>query len=233
MHDIAYSAAHIEDGRNRLTALVRLLLLIPHAIVLMIYGLIAFLGVFIAWFALVITGRYPEGLYNFVAGYNRLYARVLSYGLLLNDDFPPFDGAAHTDYPAQLAIGPPKETYSRAKAFFRIVLYIPVYIFAYIHQLIYYVFGFIAWVVILVTGKLPSGIYTPLRASVAYTSKAMAYLTLISEDWPTFWTNEAEEAPDVAAINAGSTDQLPGGRPPAESDQLPGAGHSAQIRMED
>lgn len=217
MHDIAYSAAHVAEGRNRLTALIRLIMVIPHAIVLMLYGIAAFIAVFVAWFALVFTGRYPEGLYNFVAGYNRLYARVLSYGLLLNDDFPPFDGAEHTEYPAQLAIGPPKEAYSRAKAFFRIILYIPVYIFAYIHQLIYYVFGFIAWLLIVITGKLPAGVYGPLRASIAYTSKAMAYLTLISEDWPSFWTTEADEAPDVAAINAGMTGSLPG------------AGHSAEI----
>lgn len=210
MHDIAFSAAHEAEGRNRLTVFFRGLMIIPLAIVSMFYGFAAFIGVFFAWFALLFTGRYPEGLYNFVSGYNRFIARMSGYMWLLADEYPPFDGGTHTDYPVQLAIGPPKPEYSRAKVFFRIVLVIPVYIFLYIHQLIYYIFGFISWFAILFTGKLAEGLYSPLRASIGYQAKATAYMTLLSEDWPSFWTTEIEEQPAVAAINAGSTAALPG-----------------------
>ncbi|HUA73398.1 MAG TPA: DUF4389 domain-containing protein [Solirubrobacteraceae bacterium] len=77
-----FEADYVER-RSRLTTFFRLLLVIPVAIVLYVFGIVASFAIVIAWFAIVITGRYPKGLYDFVADFNRFVARVTAYGVLL------------------------------------------------------------------------------------------------------------------------------------------------------
>jgi len=78
------------DGRNRLTTFFRSLLIIPHLIAIMLVGIAAAVAVFIAWFAVLITGRWPDGLRDFVLGYFRWTIRLNGYALLLTDEYPPF-----------------------------------------------------------------------------------------------------------------------------------------------
>ena len=75
---------------SRLTTLFRLFLLIPQYIVLMFVGLIAGIAMFFGWWAIMFTGKYPKGLFNFVAGYLRWSTRVTGYYYLLTDNYPPF-----------------------------------------------------------------------------------------------------------------------------------------------
>ena len=65
--------------RSRLTVFFRFLLLIPHFIWAMFYGLAAYLVVFVAWFAILFTGKYPAGMYEFFAGFLRFYTRLNAY----------------------------------------------------------------------------------------------------------------------------------------------------------
>jgi hypothetical protein len=78
------------EGRNRLTTFFRLLLAIPHLVVLAI----VFLGVAICWviafFAVLFTGRWPAGLRDFVVGALRWNLRANAYVFLLTDEYPPF-----------------------------------------------------------------------------------------------------------------------------------------------
>jgi hypothetical protein len=76
--------------RDRLTVAVRLLLGIPHFIVLffLIFGWT--LATIAAWFVILITGEYPAGLYDFSVGTLRWVMRVEAYMLLLVDEYPPF-----------------------------------------------------------------------------------------------------------------------------------------------
>jgi hypothetical protein len=90
--------------RSRLTVFFRFIMVIPHLIWSMFYGLAAEIVVFLAWFAIVVTGRYPAGMYDFVAGYLRFSTRLLGYMLLVTDEFPPFDGGEHPEYPVQVVI---------------------------------------------------------------------------------------------------------------------------------
>jgi hypothetical protein len=78
------------DDRNRLTVLVRLVLVIPHAVVLALLGLAATLVLLVSAFAILVTGRWPAGLRPFVVGCARWWLRVEAYMLLLVDDYPPF-----------------------------------------------------------------------------------------------------------------------------------------------
>ena len=72
MYPISYDADPALDGRNRLTSFFRYIVAIPWLIVADIYGFVAEIAAMIAWFAIVFTGKYPEGLYNFNAGYLRM-----------------------------------------------------------------------------------------------------------------------------------------------------------------
>ena len=73
-----------------LTVGLRLLLAIPHFIVLFFVSCAWWVTTVIAWFAILITGRYPQGLYEFGAGALRWLIRVEAYVLLMIDDYPPF-----------------------------------------------------------------------------------------------------------------------------------------------
>jgi hypothetical protein len=76
---------------NRWLPLVKWLLAIPHYIVLFFLGIAAFFAVIIAWFAILFTGQYPRGLFDFVVGVGRWWVRVDAYAfLLVTDRYPPF-----------------------------------------------------------------------------------------------------------------------------------------------
>lgn len=76
---------------NRWLPLVKWLLAIPHYFLLVFLSLAAVFCVVIAWFAIVFTGRYPRGLFDFVVGVGRWTLRVAAYAFLLTTDrYPPF-----------------------------------------------------------------------------------------------------------------------------------------------
>lgn len=76
---------------NRWLPLVKWLLAIPHYIVLFFLGIGALVAVIVAWFAILITGTYPRGLFGFVVGVFRWSNRVAGYAFaLVTDEYPPF-----------------------------------------------------------------------------------------------------------------------------------------------
>lgn len=193
MHPIHYSAPLEEEGRSRLTVFFRYFLIIPWAIVAVFYGLAAYFVAVFAWFALLFTGRYPEGAYRFNSGFVRFHSRIMSWGNLLTDEWPPFDGKPSAEYPVRTYIPEPLAEYSRAKVFFRILYGIPVMILNYVMQVISGIVAFVAWLAIVILGRLPEGLYKPLRAAISYQVKAVAFWFLITETYPPFWQDEAEE----------------------------------------
>ena len=87
--DIAYP--DVEGQLNRFMPLVKWLLAIPHYIVLAILWVMVMILTIIAWFIILITGRYPRSMFNFVVGVGRWSYRVMAYMLLLTTDrYPPF-----------------------------------------------------------------------------------------------------------------------------------------------
>ena len=76
---------------NRWLPLVKWLLAIPHYVVLAFLGIGAFVSVVIAWFAILFTGRFPRGLFDYIVGVGRWGLRVSAYAFLLTTDrYPPF-----------------------------------------------------------------------------------------------------------------------------------------------
>ena len=81
----------VERDLNRWLPLVKWLLAIPHFLVLLVLSVGAFFAVVFAWFAILFTGRYPRGLFDFVVGVGRWWLRVEAYAfLLVTDRYPPF-----------------------------------------------------------------------------------------------------------------------------------------------
>lgn len=81
----------VEEDLNRWLPLVKWLLAIPHYVALLFLGIAAVVVVIIAWFAILFTGRYPQGMFNFVEGVLRWGLRVEAYAfLLVTDRYPPF-----------------------------------------------------------------------------------------------------------------------------------------------
>ena len=191
MYPVTYAADNPGDGRNRLTTFFRGIVAIPWLIVAALYGIGAFFAIIVAWFALVFTGSYPEGLYNFVAGYVRFNTRVNAFIYLATDEWPPFNGDTNESYPVRVGVPPPKPEYSRLKAGFRLIVGIPVILLAYVQSLIALVIALIGWFAILFTGKLSEGLFDPLRSALAYNARATAYFALLTEDYPPFSLEDA------------------------------------------
>ena len=82
---------NVQADLNRGLPLVKWFLAIPHFIVLFALSIAAFFVVIVAWFAILFTGRYPRGMFDFVVGVGRWWLRVNAYAfLLLTDRYPPF-----------------------------------------------------------------------------------------------------------------------------------------------
>jgi Domain of unknown function (DUF4389) len=183
-YPVTFEADYVEK-RSRLTTFFRWLLVIPHLIVMAFYGLAAGVVVIVAWFALVFTGRWPTGMYDFVAGFFRYATAVHGYWWLLTDRYPPF-GPDVDDYPVRLSVAPPQAEYSRLKVLFRIILAIPPYIIAYAMNIVAQVGAFLAWFAIVVLGRQPKGLQDMIVLGLSYQQRAYAYMGLLAEDWPPF-----------------------------------------------
>jgi hypothetical protein len=86
------------------------------------------------------------------------------------------------------------EKYSRAKAFFRVILYIPVLFMTYVYSIMLSFVVFAAWVVIIITGKLPKGLQDIIELGVRYIIRGHAYYWLITESYPPL-SDPATETP--------------------------------------
>jgi Domain of unknown function (DUF4389) len=204
------------ERRNRLTAFFRLILAIPLAIWSGLYGFAAGIAIVIAWFAIVITARFPVALYEFVAGFTRFYARALGYAALLCDPYPSFLGSDDPAYPIRMHFAGPLDPYSRLKTFFRIILAIPILILRYVMNLMLEISAIGAWIVIVITGKLPRGLFDLMVLANSYIARSDAYLYLVTETYPPFQDEQTRSAgtPGPTGGTAGPPPAQPG-PPPA------------------
>jgi hypothetical protein len=81
----------VREALNRWLPLVKWLLALPHYIVLAFLDIAALVAVIVAWVAILVTGRYPRALFDFIVGVMRWHNRVAAYALVLvTDQYPPF-----------------------------------------------------------------------------------------------------------------------------------------------
>jgi hypothetical protein len=175
----------VEDDlkRNRLTVFFRLLLAIPQAIWIVLWGIAVYVALIVAWFAAVFTGHVPEGLHRFIGSYLRAVTHLGGYLLLLADPWPPFGGAEGT-YPVDLRVDGP-ETQSRLRVFFRLLLAIPALLLSYVFRLVNQIVAFLGWFYCLFTGRMNEGMRDLSAWMLRYELQTYGYVFLLTGKYPT------------------------------------------------
>jgi hypothetical protein len=211
MYPVTYEADYVRE-RNRLTTLFRLILAIPWLIVAVIYAIAVFVVAVIAWFALLITGRYPEGLYSFNAGALRFFMRVGAWVALQTDAWPSFGFGQDSTYPVRIQVAPRADSQSRLKTLFRLILYIPLYVLSLGIGAIVQGAAIAAWLTIVFRGYQPRELHDALAYSLGWTTRETAYLLLLRDEYP-----PVGEGAQIGGARAGgqATSGAGGGPPPA------------------
>jgi hypothetical protein len=197
--------ARLDEPLSRLLWLVKWILAIPHFVVLaFLWAAFAVLTI-VAWFAVVVTGRYPRGIFDFNAGVLRWSWRVGFYATsaIGTDRYPPFTLAAAPDYPAQLDV-PYPDRLSRGRALVKTwLLALPHYaILAGLYgawnatwtwgdaQLqppgVITVLVVVAGAVLLVTGRYPREVFRLLVGINRWLYRVIAYAALMRDEYPPF-----------------------------------------------
>ena len=183
-YPVRYDVEYPEE-LSRWLIFVKLLLAIPHFIILWALGIAAFVMGFIAFFAILFTGRYPRGLFDFVVGVNRWSANVDAYTALLRDEYPPFSlepgqyaVTYEVDYPEKLNRWLPLVKWW--------LLAIPHYIVLFALGIAALVVYIIAWFAILFTKRYPRGLFDFIVGYRRWDYRVNAYTGLLRDEYPPF-----------------------------------------------
>lgn len=196
----------LDPTPSRWLWLVKWILLIPHYVVLAFLFIAAFVLTVIAFFAILVTGRYPRSIFDFNVGVLRWWWRVSFYGYsaLGTDHYPPFALGAAAEYPATLEV-PYPERLSRGLALVKWwLLAIPHYLivavlvggtaFA-VHGASTYVAPYTGLITILVlvaamavlfTGRYPRGIFDLVMGLNRWVLRVLVYVLLLRDEYPPF-----------------------------------------------
>jgi len=175
-------------AQNRLSVFLRLLYVIPVAIVAAIVGIIAAIITLIAWIVILITGKYPAGMANFALNSWRMNACVQGYAWLLTDKYPSFSPseAGTGAYPIRPNGVVQLDGRNRLTVFFRIVMLIPHVIILYFLNIAGQVVAIIGWFAALFTGSVPEGLHNFLVGWQRWTARMGAYASLLTDEYPPF-----------------------------------------------
>jgi hypothetical protein len=214
--------------------LVKWFLIIPHAIVLFFLWIAFVVLTVVAFFAILFTGRYPRGIFDFDVGVLRWTWRVsyYSYSALGTDRYPPFTLGEVPDYPARLSVAYPGEL-SRG------LVLVKWWLLALPHYLIIGVFtggafaGYeqanhhgnwwygsgligllvcIAALALLFAGRYPRGIYDLVMGMNRWVFRVGAYAALMTDDYPPFRLDMGDaDPPPVDEAPTVGPDPLPAG----------------------
>jgi hypothetical protein len=198
---------------SRLTTFFRLFMLIPQYFVFLFVSIAAWVIMFLSWWAILFTGRYPRVFFDFVTWWVRWGARLTGYAYLLTDKYPPFSGREEAGYPIVLGVKAPGEL-SRLTTFFRLPLIpmpnfslakgweiqwqpsagmpmtIPHVIVLYFINIASFVILFLAWWAILFTGKYPRVFFDFITWWFRWEMRVYAYSYLLTDKYPPFTGTE-------------------------------------------
>jgi len=163
---------------------------IPHGIILALYGIAVGIVQFIAFWAILFTGKYPKGMFDFVVPYLRWWLRFGAYMSVFTDKYPPFNGDENVDYPMKFSVDYP-ENPSRGTLILKVLLG-----WAYVgipHGIILMFYGIavcfvqiIAWWAILFTAKYPRGMFDFAVEYVRWSLRVTAYMSYFTDVYPPF-----------------------------------------------
>jgi Domain of unknown function (DUF4389) len=197
MYPVSYEA-DFNPAPNRWTTFFRPILAIPWLIVALFWALLfAFTHLF-AWAAVTILGRYPQWLYDFNSGVVRFGVRVSAWFYLQTDEWPPFGLSDDPAYPIRVNIAPAAASQSRAKAFFRLILVLPVaLVVAYGTRIVLGGLFVIAWLTIVFRGYLPTGVNDAMTFVNGFDARVLGYTAILTDEYPPIGLERAAGAPAV------------------------------------
>jgi len=173
------------DHLSRLLIFVKWLLAIPHFIALFFLAIGAYVVLIISWFAVIITGAYPEGMFNYMVGVLRWSARVQAYVFLMTDAYPPFSLEDDPNYPVRVEIDYPQQI-ARWRPLVAWLLVIPAAFAAWLILIAAEVCVFLAWFAILITGRYPQGMFNVVLIAHRWSLRVGTYLYWMEEPYPPF-----------------------------------------------
>jgi hypothetical protein len=171
--------------------LVHWFLAIPHMFIMYFLGIAQGVLTFIAFFAILFTKSYPEGMYRFVVMTFRYQWRVNTYVMFMRESYPPFEFGTELEDtigdPAKLSVAPPVEL-ARFMPLIKWLLAIP----HYIALMFVGIAVFFAWIgaffAVLFTGKYPPGIRDFVVGVSRWVYRVQAYTLLLRDEYPPFST---------------------------------------------
>jgi len=177
---------------SRLLWLVKWLLIIPHLIVVAFLGFASFVLTIIAFFAILFTGKYPKGIFDFNVGVLRWSWRVgfYSYSALGTDKYPPFSLDPDPNYPADLEIDYP-EKLSRGLIFVKWLLAFPHWIIVWIFSAagrvgLVTLLSIVNAVILLFTGNITGELFNIVIGMNRWSYRVFAYAFLMRDEYPPF-----------------------------------------------
>jgi Domain of unknown function (DUF4389) len=184
MYPITYEA-DFNPEPNRATTFFRLLLAIPWLIVGIFWGILLYVTHFISWIAIIILGRYPQGLYDFNGGVVRFGVRISAWIYLQTDEWPPFGLKDDPSYPIRIGIPEsPPERQSRLKALFRLILALPMLIVSYAINYAHLWIAVVSWLTIVFRGYQPEGVNDTLTFLNSFYTRLYGYIVFLTDDYP-------------------------------------------------
>ena len=162
---------------------------LPHGFLLMFVGIWAAILKFVAFWAVLFTGRYPQSMFEFQTGYMHWGLRLNARMMNLSDGYPPFGVNAKDEY-VTLEI-PYPEKLSRGLLLVRLIfgfLYvlIPHGIVLIFRSIATYVVVFVAWWIVLFTGEYPESLHNFVTGLYRWTTRLNIYMGFMSDQYPPF-----------------------------------------------
>jgi hypothetical protein len=168
------------------------LLIIPHTFVLYLLAMALGIVTFFAWWAILFTGRYPEGMWSFSMSVMRWNARVQTYLIGLRDDYPPF---GDQPYPMTFSLAYPQRQ-ARWLLFLRPFLIIPHYFCLMFVGFAAGIVAIVAWLAVLFLGRMPEGMFSFLVGTYRWSYRVTVYMYMLTDAYPPF---SLGETPAVSA----------------------------------
>ncbi|MER5951254.1 DUF4389 domain-containing protein [Streptomyces sp. NPDC001904] len=169
--------------QHRLTVFLRLLLLLPHVIVLAVLSVVTFFVVVAAWCATLVLGRVPDPLWRWLAGYVGYETRFDASAMLLTDRYPPFQVLGEpAGYPVRVLLR--ATPLNRLAVFFRLILVIPAAIVTSLSVAGWWALAVVTWLIVLILGRMPQPLFEATAAVLRYRMRVSAYLLLLTSAYP-------------------------------------------------
>ena len=167
---------------SRVTVAFRIILVLPHVVWLVVWGIATVLAVIANWFIMLVSGRPADNVHAFVSRYIRYQLHVYSYLYLVANPYPPFDGRPGR-YPIDVQLPDPAPQ-NRWKTGFRIILAIPAILVAGALDYGLFAAAFLTWFFALATGRAPWGLRNYSAYALRYQAQQYAYLGLLTDVYP-------------------------------------------------